>query len=92
MTKTKLTILAAVAALTMTSTAFAQSFDPDIGTGNVQSFGYQQTAPTQGYGFERRGVYDYAPTYGVDRQRAPADGNQWSTSPSISSGIGNIGH
>jgi hypothetical protein len=92
MMKTKLTILAAVAALTFTSSAFAQSFNPDAGTDNVHSFGYQPSAPAEGYGFAGRGLYNYAPTYGFDRQRAPVDGPQWSTSPSISGAMGNIGH
>jgi hypothetical protein len=81
MTKTKLTILTAVTALTLASPAFAQSFDPEIGTGNVQPFGYQ---PFQDQGFPERRLYNYAPTYGMDRP-------QWSTSPSVRSGRGNIG-
>jgi hypothetical protein len=93
MTKTKLTILAAVAALTLGSPAFAQSFNPDAGTGNVQSFNYRPTTPSPGYGFERRELYNYAPTYGVDRQDAPFEGPQWFTSPPVTRGIGaDIGH
>ncbi|HEY2530211.1 MAG TPA: hypothetical protein VGJ20_20125 [Xanthobacteraceae bacterium] len=33
-------VAASVAALSLASPAFAQSFDPEAGTGNVQTFGY----------------------------------------------------
>jgi hypothetical protein len=34
----KLVLVAAVAAIGMSAPAFAQSFDPDVGTGNIVSF------------------------------------------------------
>ena len=40
----KLITIVAVAASVMASPAFAQSFDPDVGTGNVLSFSSQPTA------------------------------------------------
>jgi hypothetical protein len=36
----KLITIVAITASVMATPAFAQSFDPDVGTGNVQSFGY----------------------------------------------------
>jgi hypothetical protein len=94
--KTKLIILTAVAALSLASPAVAQSFDPEIGTGNVKSFGYQ---PFQGQGFEGRRLYNYAPTYGAGQQRAPLEDrwstspeDRWSDSPSVGGAIGGIGH
>ena len=39
----KLITIVAVAASVMASPAFAQSFDPDVGTGNVLSFSNEQT-------------------------------------------------
>ena len=39
--KSKLTLVIAVAAAAIASPAFAQSFDPDIGTGNNTSFAYE---------------------------------------------------
>ena len=40
----KLIAIAAIAASVMATPAFAQSFDPDAGTGNVLSFSSQPTA------------------------------------------------
>ncbi|HEY2532946.1 MAG TPA: hypothetical protein VGJ20_34280 [Xanthobacteraceae bacterium] len=46
--KTRLTLVAAtVAALCLAAPAFAQSFDPEAGTGNVQTFGYAPVAGSQ---------------------------------------------
>jgi hypothetical protein len=36
-TKSKLALIAAIAVMTVTSSAFAQSYDPSVGTGNVQN-------------------------------------------------------
>jgi hypothetical protein len=43
----KLAVIAAVTAVIATP-AFAQSFDPDVGTGNVLPFAYTPTAPQSG--------------------------------------------
>ena len=40
----KLIAIVAIAASVMATPAFAQSFDPDAGTGNVLSFNSEQTA------------------------------------------------
>jgi hypothetical protein len=40
----KLIMIVALTASVMATPAFAQSFDPDAGTGNVLSFSYEQTA------------------------------------------------
>ena len=46
MTKiSKLSFIGAVLALGIASPAFAQSFDPEVGTGNVLGFNSVQTAP-----------------------------------------------
>lgn len=46
--RTALTLVAAtVAALCFAAPAFAQSFDPDAGTGNVRTFGYAPVAGSQ---------------------------------------------
>jgi hypothetical protein len=45
MNKSKLILITALAAVTLASPAFAQSFDPDAGTGNVLPFRYETTAP-----------------------------------------------
>ena len=39
----KLALITAIAAVITTSSAFAQAFDPQVGTGNVQSFSYAAT-------------------------------------------------
>ena len=44
----KLAAIAAVAISAIASPAFAQSFDPEIGTGNVQSFNSAPIAPRNG--------------------------------------------
>jgi hypothetical protein len=43
----KLAVIAAVTAVIATP-AFAQSFDPDVGTGNLLPFAYAPTAPQSG--------------------------------------------
>ena len=43
----KLITIVAVAASVMATPAFAQSFDPDAGTGNVQSFNYRAVGSEQ---------------------------------------------
>jgi hypothetical protein len=46
MTKiSKFSFVGAILAIGIASPAFAQSFDPEVGTGNVLAFGYVQTAP-----------------------------------------------
>ena len=39
-TRSKLALIAAVAVVTVASPAFAQSYDPSVGTGNVLPFAY----------------------------------------------------
>jgi hypothetical protein len=46
-TKSKYALIAVVAAVAFSSPAFAQSFDPDIGTGNVLSFSNGPTGSGQ---------------------------------------------
>ena len=46
-TKSKLALIAAVAVVTVASPAFAQSYDPSDGTGNVLPFAYGAGATKQ---------------------------------------------
>ena len=41
----RLAVIAAVAAMGIASPAFAQSFDPDVGTGNIGPSGYVASVP-----------------------------------------------
>ena len=41
----KATFIAAIAAVAIGSPVLAQSFDPEVGTGNVLPFSYQPTGP-----------------------------------------------
>ena len=57
----KLTVIAAVAALGIASPAFAQSFDPDAGTGNVMSIGGRGVAsPTKRTAAHLQGLHAFA--------------------------------
>jgi hypothetical protein len=56
--KSKLTLVIAVAATAIASPAFAQSFDPDIGTGNNTSFAYEP-AIEQGRIAVRQDVHEH---------------------------------
>lgn len=59
--KSKLILIAAVASLGIASPAFAQSFDPDAGTGNVLALGY--ASPANGHeriAVRRSGLEAYA--------------------------------
>jgi hypothetical protein len=47
LTKSKFALIAVVAAVAFASPAFAQSFDPDAGTGNVLAFSYGPTSSVQ---------------------------------------------
>jgi hypothetical protein len=55
-------LLTTLAALTVIATpAFAQSFDPDNGTGNVLSFSYTSTAPENDkIAVRQSGLHSYA--------------------------------
>jgi hypothetical protein len=44
-TLSELAFLTAVAAVSIASPAFAQAFDPEVGTGNVTPFSYTANAP-----------------------------------------------
>jgi hypothetical protein len=46
-TKSKLALIAAIAVMTVTSPALAQSYDPSVGTGNVLPFEYGTGATKQ---------------------------------------------
>jgi hypothetical protein len=46
-TRSKLALIAAVAMVTVASPAFAQSYDPSVGTGNVLPFAYGAGAVKQ---------------------------------------------
>jgi hypothetical protein len=79
----KKTLLATAAVVVMiASPAFAQSYDPDIGSGNLDSWPYTsnpdnpyadratQISPYGAYGFDPSyGAYGFDPYYGAD---APA--------------------
>jgi hypothetical protein len=81
--RTSLTLVGAtVAALCLAAPAFAQSFDPEAGTGNVQTFGYApDTGSRQAIGRHHSGLEAYAriPQAGDDSY-APwdADGGTFS--------------
>ena len=47
MTKSKLSLIAAIAVMTVASPALAQSYDPSVGTGNVLPFTYGLGATKQ---------------------------------------------
>ena len=55
-------IITTVAKMAFVSPAFAQSFDPEIGTGNVLMFNYQATVPHQQASVRRSGVDAFAMT------------------------------
>src|ERR1700680_3360849 len=65
----KKTLLAAAALVfVIASPAFAQSYDPDIGTGNLDSWPYTSNtySPYGAYGFDPSyGAYSYDPSYGA---------------------------
>jgi hypothetical protein len=50
-----LVVIAAVTAVATTAPAFAQSFDPDAGTGNVVQFSYAPIAPQNDQAAVRQG-------------------------------------
>jgi len=81
-------LLTTLAALTvMTSSAFAQSFDPDNGTGNVLSFGNRPIAPredTVTVRHSRMGAYAMVPRAGsahVTRHKEGALSGNWRFAP-----------
>ena len=53
-------IITAVAKMAFVSPAFAQSFDPEIGTGNVLMFNYQATDPHKQAAVRRSGIDAFA--------------------------------
>jgi hypothetical protein len=72
-TKSKLALVAAVAVMTVTSAAFAQSYDPSVGTGNALPFAYgpggtkqrSVAVPPQNdqIATDRSRLYDFAPAW-----------------------------
>ena len=64
-------VLTTVALLTVIATpAFAQSFDPDGGTGNVLAFGYTPTAPSK-TAVRQSGLHSFAMVPGSGWSRVP---------------------
>jgi hypothetical protein len=62
-TMTRLSTLAVIAAVTAAATAapaFAQSFDPDAGTGNIVQFSYAPNAPQNDQAVVRQGRHGRA--------------------------------
>ena len=77
-TKSKLAVMLAIATLGLASPAFAQSFDPAIGTGNNVPFSYQQT--NHGVPSAARKLYDMVPSASSTvNSNAPADTGGGST-------------
>jgi hypothetical protein len=69
----KLALIVAVVALGIASPAFAQSFDPDAGTGNVISIGGRAVAsPTKRTAARLQGLYAFAM---VPHSQAAVDSN-----------------
>jgi hypothetical protein len=58
-TKSKLVLIATVAAMGIATPALAQSFDPDAGTGNVLSYSYAPTRHEQ-VAVNRNGLHAFA--------------------------------
>jgi hypothetical protein len=100
-TKSKLALVAAIAVMAVTSPAFAQSYDPSVGTGNVLPFAYGPGATKQRsvavppendeIAAGRSGLHAFAR---VPRNPSVFDSTDWpnSTWPTTSDGMGNIGH
>lgn len=60
-TKSKLALIAAIAAVSFASPVLAQSFDPEFGSGNVLPFAYEQTTSQHQQNAVRpSGLYDFA--------------------------------
>jgi hypothetical protein len=57
---TKLAIITAIVAAGIVSPAFAQSFDPDVGTGNTVAFAYQPIAAHRQISVRESGLRAYA--------------------------------
>jgi hypothetical protein len=81
----KLALIATVVALGIASPAFAQSFDPDAGTGNVISIGRPAVAwPTKRTAAHLQGLYAFAM---VPHSQAAVDSND----PTLTGG-GSVGY
>jgi hypothetical protein len=80
--------LTTVAVLTVFATpAFAQSFDPDNGTGNVLSFSYKPTAPQNDkIAIGRSGLHSFAMVPGVGA------GSAFNSNSPDATGGGSIGY
>ena len=79
MTNTFRLTLVAAAAFAIGSPAFAQSFNPEIGTGNQQPFSYQPTANWSRTAVRHSGLHAYAM---VPRGQSSRDAND----PSLTGG------
>lgn len=99
-TKSKLTLVAAIVAMAVASPALAQSFDPADGTGNVLPFAYRPSAtrqrsvvvaPQNGQiATGRSGLHAFAR---VPQTSSAFDSTNWPSSnwPTTNDGMGNIG-
>jgi hypothetical protein len=76
----KLIAIAAVTASVMATPAFAQSFDPDAGTGNSLSFSNEQTAQQNNKIAGRQSGLDaFAKVPGTSSASSGADTYSWGT-------------
>jgi hypothetical protein len=81
----KLSVIAAVVVLGAASTAFAQSFDPDAGTGNVISTGGRAAVlPAKRTAAHLRGLYAFA--------TAPLDPAVQNSNDPALTGRGSVGY
>ena len=85
-TKKYLPVALALAGFAVAGTvpALAQSFNPEIGTGNSLQFSYGQTAQTKQLAARQNGLNAFAL---VPRASSASESSDWSTT-----GRGNIGH
>jgi hypothetical protein len=94
--KTNLTLIAALAVLSLSSPALAQSFDSDFGTGNVLSFSYGGNgAENGGVGVQRqtRPLFDSVREHGRQLyDMAPSDPPAVSPNSSVDTGGGSLGY
>jgi hypothetical protein len=83
--KSKLALIATIVAVSVASPAFAQSFDPDVGSGNIVS---SDRAPTRGYNMHTQHLYDQVQT---PMNSIGYGSSVWPAGQSTD-GLGNAGH
>jgi hypothetical protein len=100
MTKSKLTLIAAIAVMTVASPALAQSYNPADGTGNVLPFSFGPGGAKQRWtvvapqndrvATRQSGLHAFAR---APRTPSAFDSTDWPTStwPTTNDGMGNIG-